>query len=151
MGSHSGSVKFEVKWRQGVKRWVKSCGHGNCWGQIMWTPESLAAGIKACGHGSRWGRNDGQSTWTRESLGVSGGSKHVVAVSEGQIMLTREWLGVSGGQIMWTRAWLGVSKGQTMLTRGSLRVSGGQIMLTREWLGVSGGQIMLTREWVKSC
>ena len=23
--------------------------------QIMWTRESLAAGIKACGHGSRWG------------------------------------------------------------------------------------------------
>ena len=59
------NVKLEVKCCQGVKRWVKSCGHGSRWGSNhMWTRESL-------------GVSGDQSMWTRESLGVKSWSKHV--------------------------------------------------------------------------
>ena len=141
-GKSLGVSEVRGQMASGVKRWVKSCGHGSCWGSAgsNHVDTEVAGGqimVKACRHGSRRGVSGVKACggWGQR------GSKHVdTGVAGGQIMVKACGTGVTGGQ-----------RGSKHVVAG---VSGGQIMLTREWLGVSGGQIMLTREslgGVKSC
>ena len=96
----------------------KSLGVSEVRGQIV---SGVKRWVKSCGHGSRWGSN-------HVDTGVAGGqrgSKHVEkGVAGGQIMV-KACVGVSGGQSMWwsagikacgSRNWLGVKSGQSVDT-----------------------------------